>query len=1208
MKRTHRRKVSRGIYRKIGLLFLIACFFAVCAPLSYIEANQKKNVLVLHSYHKGLGWTDRITQGIESVLHNTDQDIELHVEYMDTKRIFEAQYLQHLYELYRHKFRNRRFDLIVSSDDHAFNFLLAHHQELFPDTPVVFCGVNDFKDSMLVGHNLITGVVESFDIKGTIDVALQLHPNTKEVFVIVDKTLSGAIVKELMMQDIPHFKDVISFTFLEDIDMSEVLERVENLSRDSIVFLISLLTDRSGNTFSFEKSCALISEYSAVPIYSHSDVYLGHGIVGGMLNCGDDQGQMAGEMASRILHGEKVKDIPVVKKSHNLYKFDYQQMQRFGIKLSSLPESSTVINRPYSFYSEHKGLILSVFAGIAGLVLIILILSINIINRKQAEKVLCKREQELNIRNQISRVFLTISDNEMYAEVLQVILEAMQSPYGTFAYINEDGDRIVPSMARDIWDECKIPGKSIFFPRKEWGDTIWAGCLIEKRAILSNGPFKADGHIPVIRSLAVPIIHQGKAIGNFVVGNKETDYNQKDQKMLEIIASYTAPILNARLQRDIQEKLHKKAEEALRDSQKFSSNLLNNSPHPILLINPDTSLRYVNPALETLTGFSSEEIIGRKAPYPWWTEETMQKTGEDLKKAMRKGAQKIEEFFQKKNGERFWVEITSVPIRENGEFKYYLANWVETTESKYAEEALQESEAEKQAILDASIDMILHLDIEMRIIWANKEAWKGVGLNGPEELIGRKCHEVYMKTEEPCPGCPCKKSMETGRIEHSTYRLEGVVGIGDSWWENFGMPVKDESGRIIGTIEIARNITERKRTEEEKERMQVLLLQAQKMESLGTLVSGVAHEINNPINTIMINTPLLQKIWRDFHSILKEHADKDPGRKYGGLTYDFLRENLDQLISDMDIAANHVAAIIKGLKDFSRKVSVTDRKSIQINTAIKNAVRLFQTTLRKSGIDLELDLPHDLPFMQGNLQNLEQIILNLTINAAQAIDHGHGKVKIKTGFKKRDEQIFISVSDNGRGIDPAISNKIFDPFFTDKQAEGGTGLGLSVTYNLVKAHDGEITFQSEKGIGTTFTVFFPTTLRKKPVKILIVDDDEMIRKVLGEALTRDRACVVEDASNGIEALIKLGTHHPDLLILDMFMPEMDGLQVCRALREEPELSNMRVIILTGYPNDPKIEQVAEMGFTNIYAKPLKLKEFVKAVNKVLETEIEELGD
>ena len=174
MKRTKRRRISKGTYGKIGLLFLIICLFAICLPSSHLKANQTKKLLILHSYHQGLGWTDRINQGIESALNKSDQEIETHIEYMDTKRIYDTQYLQYLYELYRHKFRNRRFDVVMSSDNHAFNFLLAHHRELFPDTPIVFCGVNGFEDSMLLGHDLITGVAESGDYKSTIDVALQL--------------------------------------------------------------------------------------------------------------------------------------------------------------------------------------------------------------------------------------------------------------------------------------------------------------------------------------------------------------------------------------------------------------------------------------------------------------------------------------------------------------------------------------------------------------------------------------------------------------------------------------------------------------------------------------------------------------------------------------------------------------------------------------------------------------------------------------------------------------------------------------------------------------------------------------------------------------------------------------------------------------------------------------------------------------------------
>ena len=187
-------------------LFLIACLLAISTLCPHLYSNQTKNVLVLHSYNEGLEWTDRITQGIESAFLDKGQDIEFYFVYMDTKRIYDDQYLQHLYELYRHKFRNRRFDVVISSDNHAFNLLLAHHRELFPDTPVVFCGVNDFQNSMLAGHELITGVAEVFDIRSTLDVALKLQPEIKEVVVITDKSLmhSSEVQNKLLFSSFKH--------------------------------------------------------------------------------------------------------------------------------------------------------------------------------------------------------------------------------------------------------------------------------------------------------------------------------------------------------------------------------------------------------------------------------------------------------------------------------------------------------------------------------------------------------------------------------------------------------------------------------------------------------------------------------------------------------------------------------------------------------------------------------------------------------------------------------------------------------------------------------------------------------------------------------------------------------------------------------------------------------------------------------------------
>jgi signal transduction histidine kinase/CheY-like chemotaxis protein len=377
------------------------------------------------------------------------------------------------------------------------------------------------------------------------------------------------------------------------------------------------------------------------------------------------------------------------------------------------------------------------------------------------------------------------------------------------------------------------------------------------------------------------------------------------------------------------------------------------------------------------------------------------------------------------------------------------------------------------------------------------------------------------------------------------------------------------------------------------------LQQAQKMETLGTLVAGVAHEINNPLNLIMYNIPLLKKIWKDFLPLLMEQKQIRPVQKFGGFAYDFLEDNLEQLLADMEMATQRVAKTVADLKNYSRQSNVAEKAPMQVNTAVNNALRLAKTTLRKSSVRVTLELQDELPAIEGNLQSIEQIILNILINAVQAIDHGQGEIHIRTGYQRKDGRVYIRIQDNGKGIPPELADKILLPFITDKQNEGGTGLGLSVTYSLVEAHQGEITYDSDTGQGTSVTVYLPTPLNREAARILVVDDDNFIRQMLIEGLTFRHRFLVEEASNGIEASIKLGTYRPNLVILDIFMPEMDGVEVCRSIRGEPELSEMEVIITTGYPDHPKLDEVVELGFTNIFPKPFDLPQFIEDVAAIL---------
>jgi len=321
------------------------------------------------------------------------------IEYMGTKWAYAEPYFEQLRGTYKYKFQGIRFDLIIATDDDAFNFLKRNRDELFPDTPVVFCGVNWFKpESVPAGFKGYTGVNEDADIPATLDLMLNLHPGAKKVFVVTDMTTTGKKVHTQFEGIVSKYKDRVSFTFLDDMVMSEILDTVGKLGNDSLVLMTIFQKDKSGAFFEFSESARLISKSSRVPCYGLWDFNLGFGIVGGMLTSGYNQGKTAGETAVRILKGEKADAIPVLMKSPNRFMFDNRQMERFGITKTALPKGSVVINEPESFHKVPNEVILAMLIGIASLSGVILMLLYVIRQRKRSEESLQKAHDELEMK------------------------------------------------------------------------------------------------------------------------------------------------------------------------------------------------------------------------------------------------------------------------------------------------------------------------------------------------------------------------------------------------------------------------------------------------------------------------------------------------------------------------------------------------------------------------------------------------------------------------------------------------------------------------------------------------------------------------------------------------------------------------------------------------------------------------------------------
>lgn len=275
-------------------------------------------------------------------------------------------------------------------------------------------------------------------------------------------------------------------------------------------------------------------------------------------------------------------------------------------------------------------------------------------------------------------------------------------------------------------------------------------------------------------------------------------------------------------------------------------------------------------------------------------------------------------------------------------------------------------------------------------------------------------------------------------------------------------------------------------TQVKKERIKALeqsrlrekqLLQADKMTSLGILVAGVAHEVNNPATALMLNAPNLKKAWKSFTPILDEHFKDNPKTPFGSMSYPELSKRIDAMLNAIVDGSARIKQIIADLKDFSRPSGSTMDDEVDINQLVNKSVDLMRPHLKKATENLSIETEPGLPLIKGNFQKLQQVIINLLVNAGQALEKTEQSITVKTSRRNRPGFISIQVCDTGPGMAPQELKKITDPFFTTRRDDGGTGLGLSISEKIISGHKGILEFESEPGQGLTATITLPYETR-----------------------------------------------------------------------------------------------------------------------------------
>lgn len=406
--------VSQSAYSS-GMMRTLAFFIFLLFPLC--SHAEFRNILILHSYHPGLSWTDTLNNGIRDTFAADLPQAHLWVEYLDTKRNPDLSYLNLQAKLLAYKFRDSRFDLILVTDNNALDFARQHRQALFAEAPIVFCGVNAFTEDMRRGLKQVTGVAENPAFEETMRLALLLHPQSTE-FVIIggDQSITDMLTDQSLHALQPAFSG-IRFTFWNNLNAVELRPRLERLGPGQLIFIHGVMRNEDGVLVDYREKNRFLAAHTRVPIYGFWDFEMGTGCVGGKLIEGYEQGVQGAKRALMVLNGTDPDTLPIITQPHTRHIFDYNQLVHFDIDQTKLPKDSLILNQPTRFYQIDKRFIWTALFGFALLLMALAMLLGSVRRRKEAQAVLRRHKEQLEIAVQARTEHLRAANDELEREV-----------------------------------------------------------------------------------------------------------------------------------------------------------------------------------------------------------------------------------------------------------------------------------------------------------------------------------------------------------------------------------------------------------------------------------------------------------------------------------------------------------------------------------------------------------------------------------------------------------------------------------------------------------------------------------------------------------------------------------------------------------------------------------------------------------------------
>jgi PAS domain S-box-containing protein len=1128
-------------------LFFLSILFILLTP-SLFAFNRNSKVLLLNSYHKGYIWSDEITRGVEENLDH--RNIDLFVEFMDTKRVYDKTYLDLLEELYTEKYRGITLDLIITSDNNAINFFRDRGERIWGKVPQIFCGYNFLRPDFANSLKNATGINEEADILGNIDLIMSLHRKTERILIITDNTTTGRRIQE----EVERIRTTLGpeqpeIDLMYDFNKEELINNIRELPPNTAILLTFFFIDREGEIYSTEEMTTLLHEYTTVPLYGTWNFSFGHGIIGGSLVNGYDQGLMTADMALKILQDIPVKALPVEYKTPFNMKFDYRELKRFGIHLSSLPEGSEIYFRPDTFYTRHTRTIWTIFIIISvQTAAMIFLLYIN-----RAKK---RAEKKLTAQGNFLKLIIRHIPDRIYWKDRELNFLGCNKAFSESIGIGEED--ITGCKTEDIIRENRIAAD---WDKEDQSVMKNNEPLIDKEIMITT----EEGEYKWFLESRIPI-HNEKGICIGILGLEEDITAEKrDRKTIEMGEKKLRTIIDAI------------------PGHIFVKNKTGN----YLMANAYTAIFNGYDITETEnwqensirpTFLQSDEILkGDKYIF---------ETGEPLTN--------IQENLTSAEGKDFWFQITKIPCpSELFDEPAILGVGMDITALKEAEKALLNREEDLQITLDSIGDGVITTDVNGDITrmnpvaetltgWTNDEAFKQ-----PITAV----LPLYQQNKKNSPVNPVDLIMKEMRTTFfsttlmTTNREEKELPLHFSC-----SPIKNESGSIRGAVIVLQDMTE-------DVQLRKQLSHTEKMDTLGQLASGITHDFNNMLGGILGASQLIKPYLNE----------KEEGQEYLDLIISTTKKAAD-LAKDLLIFSrrgtkeNTTFNLEKVIDETISLLKRTLDKKVNISVDLTGEycpVQGDSSQIQSAFMNLGINASHAMKEGGNITVKAEKIYLNKDEGEQSPFELSSGAY-LKIIFK-----------DNGSGIPQEIMGKIFDPFFTTKEEGKGTGLGLAAVYRTVQQHGGFIDVESREGVGTTFTVGLPLLAGEKSLSreiadekvsgtghILIIDDD-MAMRITAKEILKDLGYLVSVAEDGKKGLEFFEKHYQslDLVILDMIMPHMNGKDCFLAMKGiKPDL---KAVITSGYTSEEDITALKSNGLAGFCRKPYTIAQLSQVIEKAL---------